>query len=672
LQEWSDIIGVTFTPVSTGGQIVFSDAEDASANGPVAQTSGTWSSGGIISSEHIDISASWVRNYGSGLNSYSFQTYLHEIGHALGLGHAGDYNNTADYTQDALYANDAWSTTIMSYFSQSDNTYFHNQGFTEQFVLTPMNADIVAMQQLYGLSTTTRTGDTTYGFNSNAGSSIYNAANGAYAYTIFDSGGNDTLDYSGFTSDQLINLNPETFMNIGPSTGNVMIARGTVIENAIGGSGSDQIIGNNVANLLVGNDGNDTISGGGGDDFLTGGIGFDTLTGGPGNDTFRDNMAGLNGDTITDFSPGDQILFVDANLSTFTFSLSGTTLTYNGNNVLHLGSAPTGTIVASAAAGGGVQLTIGTGNIAQPHATNDFNGDGRSDLIWRDGTGSMSEWTGQPGGGFQWNANAALSVGTDWSIKGFGDFNGDGHADILWRQDSTGSVMEWLGTANGGFAWAANYSVPTTLQFAGIGDFNGDHRDDIMWRDATGTLSEWLGQSNGSFQWNPFASFQAGTDWSVAGTGDFNGDGRADLLWRQGSTGQVMEWLGQQNGGFAWNGNFDLSTAFHLAGIADFNGDGLVDILWRDTSGTLSEWLGQPDGTFQWNPNAAFQTSNNWQVIGTGDYNGDHHADILWETNTGRVFEWLGQQNGGFALNQPVQLDVSTGLHVQPQADHFV
>ena len=171
-----------------------------------------------------------------GLNSYSFQTYLHEIGHALGLGHAGDYNNTADYVQDALYANDAWSTTIMSYFDQNDNAYFQNQGFTQQFVVTPMVGDIVAMQQMYGLSTTTRAGNTTYGFNSNAGSSIYDAQSmGALAYTVFDSAGVDTLDYSGFTSNQLINLNPETFSNVGTGIGNVSIARGTVIENAIGG-----------------------------------------------------------------------------------------------------------------------------------------------------------------------------------------------------------------------------------------------------------------------------------------------------------------------------------------------------------------------------------------------------------------------------------------------------
>ena len=69
------------------------------------------------------------------------------------------------------------------------------------------------------------------------------------SYTIFDSAGVDTLDYSGFASNQLINLNAETFSNIGTLIGNVVIARGTVIENAIGGSGADTIIGNFVDNV---------------------------------------------------------------------------------------------------------------------------------------------------------------------------------------------------------------------------------------------------------------------------------------------------------------------------------------------------------------------------------------------------------------------------------------
>ena len=57
----------------------------------------------------------------------------------------------------------------MSYFSQTENSYFSGLGFDRNYLVTPMVADMVAMSKLYGLSTTTRTGDTVYGFNSNAG-----------------------------------------------------------------------------------------------------------------------------------------------------------------------------------------------------------------------------------------------------------------------------------------------------------------------------------------------------------------------------------------------------------------------------------------------------------------------------------------------------------------------
>jgi Ca2+-binding RTX toxin-like protein len=123
------------------------------------------------------------------------------------------------------------------------------------------------MSILYGTPTTTRTGNTTYGFNSNAGREVFDATlNPGVAYTVIDSGGIDTLDYSGFADDQRIDLNAEAFSNIGGGVGNVSIARGTVVENAIGGSGNDVLIGNAVNNVLIGNGGNDRLSGGGGSD----------------------------------------------------------------------------------------------------------------------------------------------------------------------------------------------------------------------------------------------------------------------------------------------------------------------------------------------------------------------------------------------------------------------
>ena len=426
-----------------------------------------------------------------------------------------------------------------------------------------------------------------------------------------------------------------------------------------GGEGADELSGDNGNDAIFGNDGNDT---------LVGDVGSDVLTGGAGNDTFGDTADGLNGDTITDFTAADRIVFSDANLDSFTFSLSGSTLTYSGRSLTLTGVS--GTLVASAAAGGGVQLSL----VAD--VRNDFNGDGRSDILWRNLDGQMSNWLGQANGGFvQNNANAAAVVPTSWQIAGTGDFNGDGRDDILWR-NTDGQLSNWLATASGGFTQNnANAAavVPTSWTVVGTGDFNGDGRDDILWRNTDGTVSNWLGTASGGFTPNDAnAARFVPTSWTVVGTGDFNGDGRDDILWRN-SNGQVSDWLGQANGGFILNDANALTnvdTAWKVVGTGDFNGDGRDDILWRNDNGQLSNWLGQANGGFVNNGavSGAFVPLA-WSVVAIGDYNGDGRDDILWRNANGTVTDWLGNANGSFTPNDANAASVvPTAWHVQPEA----
>lgn len=205
---------------------------------------------------------------------YGFETYMHEIGHSLGLSHPGSYDEGSStsitYGNDAEFAQDNRRYTIMSYFGgYQPNAGWQQDGTNPNWLYssTPMLYDVLAIQAIYGADHNTRRTNTVYGFNSTADRDVYDFTKNTHPIlTIWDGGGIDTLNTSGFGTKQRINLNAGTYSDVGGLKQNLAIAFGAVIENAVGGSANDTIVGNSADNKLTGGAGDDVINGGDGVD----------------------------------------------------------------------------------------------------------------------------------------------------------------------------------------------------------------------------------------------------------------------------------------------------------------------------------------------------------------------------------------------------------------------
>jgi serralysin len=231
------------------------------------------------------------------------ETFIHEIGHALGLKHPGAYGGSeAPVVIVGGEDNSRWS--VMS--------YTHGDAASAQYRVM----DIAALQFLYGPSKTARTGNDTY------------AVDGTATNFVWDGAGTDTLDAGAQTRPVTLYLEPGWWGYVGTkastitSAGQVTVNFGTVIENLYGGAGSDYLGGNAAANVIIGGAGNDTIAGGAGADAMVGGAGLDRVD-------FAGTVAGhriehdTDGFWILDYASGDldfvreveRLRFDDANVA---------------------------------------------------------------------------------------------------------------------------------------------------------------------------------------------------------------------------------------------------------------------------------------------------------------------------------------------------------------------
>lgn len=380
---WDDLIPQSIVEkTGKGADIVFANTTTGPAqahayfpgNGPKLQGD-VWTA---------DPSVNWT-NAWLQYDGYGRTTLIHETGHSLGLNHPGDYNFGDDgpdpdtdpdpitYAGDAFYYQDSGQFTIMSYFSPQVTGAQPVNGalFLVGSAQTPLLHDILTIQAKYGADPTTRTGDTNYFSNSNAGNAVYDLAQNPYPYlSVYDAGGEDTFDFSTANRSVFIDLRPGAFSSA--AKGAVTLAQAnqiiTEFNNAtdasqgqgdfalyntqaevnadadfLGTLGHNRVLndtgisgifatshrnisiaynttienanGGSARDYLYGNDVANKLNGNGGNDVINGAGGDDILTGGAGLDEFRFFQNSGN-DEITDFVSGSDKIHlteIDAN-----------------------------------------------------------------------------------------------------------------------------------------------------------------------------------------------------------------------------------------------------------------------------------------------------------------------------------------------------------------------
>lgn len=272
----------------------------------------------------------------------------------------------------------------------------------------------------------------------------------------------------------------------------------------------------------------------------------------------------------------------------------------------------------------------------------DFNGDGKLDLLLYGNGRDLVMWFGTSMG---FNAQSlGRSFGTGWTASEL-DVNGDGRSDLLWRNDTTGQFETWI-MDGATLASAHGFQLQSGYKILAVGDFNGDRKSDLVLANGARELVMWFGTGTSFNGLSMGRIYTPG--WRVSGGADVNGDGKSDLIWINDGASQFETWV-MDSATLVTAKGYQLGAGYRLLAHGDYNGDGLADVFLSGPGRDQVMWFGTGDGFNGQALNRVYGMG--WETgpqMGYGsprashDFNGDGISDLLWQADVPERFEvWM-------------------------------
>jgi flagellin-like hook-associated protein FlgL len=167
-----------------------------------------------------------------------------------------------------------------------------------------------------------------------------------------------------------------------------------------------------------------------------------------------------------------------------------------------------------------------------------------------------------------------------------------------------------------------------------------------------------LGNGNGTF------GTQENFDMSGAGLGfktaDFNADGKLDIVGANDSDDNISVLLGNGDGTFGAATKFNVGSTPKAVSVGDFNADGFVDVAAANSGGgTVSILLGKGNGSF--NSAVSYAAGSSPYDVISADMNGDGRTDLVTsDFSSGAIGVLYSNGNGTFQSIQTKSVGAGT------------